>query len=31
METSSKGEFEATGTDDDGWARDRKVEILLKE
>lgn len=31
MESSSKGEFEATGTDDDGWARDRKVEILLKE
>ncbi len=31
MATSSKGEFEATGTDDDGWARDRKVEILLKE
>jgi peptidoglycan-associated lipoprotein len=31
METSSKGEFEATGTDDEGWAKDRKVEILLKE
>ncbi len=31
MGTSSKGEFEATGTDEDGWARDRRVEILLKE
>jgi peptidoglycan-associated lipoprotein len=30
MATSSKGEFEATGTYDDGWARDRMVEILLK-
>jgi peptidoglycan-associated lipoprotein len=29
--TSSKGEFEATGTDDAGWARDRKVDILLAE
>ncbi len=31
MATSSKGEFEATGTDEDGWAKDRKVEILLAE
>ncbi|KYF71212.1 cell envelope biogenesis protein OmpA [Sorangium cellulosum] len=29
--TSSKGEFEATGTDEEGWARDRKVDILLAE
>lgn len=27
--TSSKGEFEAVGIDEDGWARDRKVEVLL--
>lgn len=31
MATSSKGEFEATGTDEDGWEKDRKVEILLAE
>jgi peptidoglycan-associated lipoprotein len=31
MATSSKGEFEATGTDEEGWARDRKVEVLLAE
>lgn len=31
MATSSKGEFEATGTDEAGWARDRRVEILLAE
>ncbi|MFO0611147.1 MAG: OmpA family protein [Polyangiaceae bacterium] len=29
VRTSSKGEFEATGTDETGWAQDRKVEILL--
>jgi len=29
MATSSKGEFEATGTDEAGWARDRRVEIVL--
>lgn len=29
VRTSSKGEFEATGTDERGWAEDRKVEILL--
>jgi peptidoglycan-associated lipoprotein len=28
---SSKGEFEATGTDEEGWARDRKVEVFLAE
>lgn len=31
MATSSKGEFEATGTDEVGWAKDRRVEILLAE
>lgn len=31
MAKSSKGEFEATGTDEDGWAKDRKVEILLAD
>jgi peptidoglycan-associated lipoprotein len=29
--TSSKGEFEASGTDEEGWARDRKVEVFLAE
>jgi peptidoglycan-associated lipoprotein len=29
--TSSKGEFEASGTDEQGWARDRKVEIFLAD
>ena len=31
MAKSSKGEFEATGTDEEGWAKDRKVEILLAD
>jgi peptidoglycan-associated lipoprotein len=31
LATSSKGEFEATGTDEEGWARDRKVEIFLAD
>ncbi|HTJ80644.1 MAG TPA: OmpA family protein [Polyangiaceae bacterium] len=31
MATSSVGEDEATGTDEAGWAKDRKVEILLAE
>lgn len=31
VEASSRGEIEATGTDEKGWARDRKVEILLAE
>lgn len=31
MATSSKGEFEATGTDEPGWARDRRVEIVLAD
>lgn len=29
IETSSRGEMDATGTDREGWARDRRVEILL--
>jgi peptidoglycan-associated lipoprotein len=28
---TSLGELEATGTDETGWAADRKVEILLAE
>ena len=31
MTTSSKGEFDAVGSDDAGWARDRKVEIVLAD
>jgi peptidoglycan-associated lipoprotein len=31
MATSSKGEFEASGADESGWARDRKVDVLLAE
>lgn len=31
LETSSKGELEATGTDEASWAADRKVEIFLAE
>ncbi len=29
MEATSKGEFEATGVDEAGWARDRRVDVLL--
>lgn len=29
--TMSKGELEATGTDEEGWARDRRVDILLAD
>lgn len=29
--TSSRGETDATGTDEEGWAADRKVEIFLAE
>ncbi len=29
METSSRGELDAVGTEDTGWARDRRVDILL--
>jgi peptidoglycan-associated lipoprotein len=31
VDTSSKGEFEAQGVDDQGWANDRKVEVFLSE
>jgi peptidoglycan-associated lipoprotein len=31
IETSSRGELEATGQDDASWAKDRKVEILLAD
>jgi peptidoglycan-associated lipoprotein len=31
VESSSRGELDATGHDDAGWARDRRVEILLAE
>lgn len=31
MQTLSKGAFEATGTDEAGWARDRKVDVSLVE
>jgi peptidoglycan-associated lipoprotein len=31
VETLSKGALEATGTDEQGWARDRKVEVVLVE
>lgn len=30
-QTLSKGAFEATGTDEAGWARDRKVDVQLVE
>lgn len=29
--TMSKGEFAATGTDEEGWARDRRVQVLLAD
>jgi len=28
---TSHGEFDATGTDEEGWARDRKVDVTLAE
>jgi len=31
VETSSRGKLDATGTDEAGWAQDRKAEILLAE
>ena len=31
IETSSRGELEATGTEEQSWAKDRKVEILLAD
>jgi peptidoglycan-associated lipoprotein len=29
MSTSSRGEQDATGTDEQGWARDRRVDVML--
>ncbi len=31
VSTSSRGEFDATGSDEEGWARDRKVNVTLVE
>lgn len=31
VRTMSKGAVDATGTDDEGWARDRRVDILLAD
>jgi peptidoglycan-associated lipoprotein len=31
MAPSSRGEIDATGTDEEGWARDRKVDVLLAD
>jgi peptidoglycan-associated lipoprotein len=31
MTTSSKGEFEAIGSDESSWARDRRVEVVLAD
>jgi peptidoglycan-associated lipoprotein len=31
MATSSRGELDATGSDEGGWARDRKVDVLLAD
>lgn len=31
IDTLSKGELEATGTDEEGWARDRFVDVTLRE
>lgn len=31
MAASSKGEFEAVGVDESGWARDRKVDVILAD
>ncbi len=31
INSDSKGEMEATGEDEDGWARDRKVEVFLAD
>ena len=29
MDTTSRGELDATGTDEAGWARDRRVDLML--
>ena len=31
METSSRGELDATGSAEEGWAKDRRVDILLAQ
>jgi len=31
LATSSRGEFDASGADEQGWARDRKVDVLLAD
>lgn len=31
LETTSRGELDALGSDEEGWARDRRVDILLAE
>jgi peptidoglycan-associated lipoprotein len=31
LAATSHGEFDATGTDEEGWARDRKVDVMLAE
>jgi len=31
LRTTSHGEFDATGSDEEGWARDRKVDVMLAE
>ncbi len=31
VDTSSRGELEAAGVDDQGWARDRRVDVFLAE
>ncbi len=31
ISTMSKGEFEATGTEEEGWAKDRRVQVFLAD
>jgi peptidoglycan-associated lipoprotein len=31
VDSTSRGELDATGTDEDGWARDRRVDVLLAQ
>jgi len=31
METTSRGKMDATGTDEAGWARDRRVDVVLAQ
>ncbi|MEY2935229.1 MAG: hypothetical protein RL033_5978, partial [Pseudomonadota bacterium] len=30
-ETTSRGELDATGTDDGGWTEDRRVDVILAD